>query len=288
MIIKAFKSGLLKAWRYRQVVLVVYVMTLVFASLVALPFKGLLDSKAGNSLIISDLVKGFDYTFLNDFLQNYGDGFLPLWDQSLLVLGFHFVFMVFLMGGIVKLVVVSQEKYDSSLFWGASGHYFWRMLRLTLYFLAIHGVVLMFFIYLFLKITKGMSPEKLDSELIIVDALKGLAPFYFLIGAFFFMWQDYAKIFLVKSDNRFITQPIIQSFQFVSRNFRKSYGLYLLNILLLATLIIVNHFLSCSFSIDSFGAIILVFVLSQVFIIGRLFLKLARLGSEASLLKDKL
>jgi len=288
MIIKAFKSGISKAWRYRRVVLVVYVTTLMLASLVALPFKGLLENKAGNSLIVSDLVKGFDYTFLNDFFQNYGEGFLPLWDQSILLVGFHFVFMIFLMGGIVKLVVVAPEKYDRLLFWGASGQYFWRLFRTTVYFLIIHGLILAFFVYLFLVITKGMSPEKLDSELIIVDTLKGLAPFYFFIGAFFFMWQDYTKIFIIEENRRFTTRPTLNALRFIMKNFRKSYGLYLLNILLLVLLIIGNHFLSCFLFVDSLKGIILAFVLSQVFIIGRLVLKLTRLGSEASLIKNKI
>ncbi len=280
MILTAFKSGISQAWRYRKIILIVYVLTLTLAALVAIPFKGLLESKAGHSLIVKDLVKGFDYTFLNDFLQNYGEGFLPILDQSILVAGLYFVFMVFLMGGIVKVLVDAPVIFDRSLFWGAAGQYFWRMIRLTFYFLIIHALVLGVFVFLFLQITKGMSPAKLDSEVVFMDTINTLGPIYFLVGAFFFMWQDYAKLFMVRNDNNLIFKPMLASLRFVINNFRKTYGLFLLNLLFLIILIYINYLLSKLFDIQSLSTIVWTFALSQMFIICRLFLKLARLGSE--------
>lgn len=279
MILKAIRSGGKQTWNYRRIITIVYAMTLIFAALVAYPFKGLLESKAGHSLMVKDLIKGFDYTFLNDFLQNYGEGFLPIIDQSVLVIGLHFICLVFLMGGIIKVLIIAPPKYDRSLFWGAAGQYFWRMLRLTIAFLIIHALVLAAFFFLFMTITKGMSPEKLDSELIIVDTLYWLGPVYLLVGGFFFMWQDYSKLFLVRDEHTFAVKAMFDSFFFIAKNFVKTYGLFLLNIALLIILIYGNYLLSKLFDIQALSTIIWSFFLSQVFVISRLMLKIIRLAS---------
>lgn len=284
-VIGALKQGFSAALGHLWIGLVFWGASLLLALLAALPFRSLLLGEAGNSLMLKDLVKGFDYTFLNDFMQNYGSGFTPILNQSLLLLGLQYLLLIFLVGGLVKVLWEQPQPEYRSTFWSGAGTYFWRMLRLSVFFLLIHGLVLVVFGFLYFKVVKGFSPQALESEGIITSSLRWLVPLYVLVAAVPMMWQDYAKVFLVKNNNRFIWSPIGEGGRFVIRHFVKAYPLYLLNMVLVLVLFMVNYFLVSLFDISSLGTIIGTFLLSQLFVFARYTMKVVNQGSIVALIK---
>jgi len=282
---QALKDGFSDSRRYWRVLIPFYAVTLLLAGLTALPWRALIYAEAGQSLILADLVKGFNYTFVNDFLQNYGAALGPLLNLSLLALIPYFLAMVFLVTGLVALILKSPATYERAVFWGGGGEYFSRILRLTLLFLVIHSLVLFVFILLYLTVIQGASPAKLDNEAIITASLNWLVPLYILAAALVFMWQDYAKVFLIRQQERWIWRPVGQSIRFVVRNFKNCYLTYLLNMLLLALVFLINHLITSMFEIDSAATIFVSFLISQVFLIARYVLKVVNLGSVVSLVE---
>ncbi|WP_367390404.1 hypothetical protein [Lewinella sp. LCG006] len=281
----ALKQGISAACRQWWMSLLLWATTLVLALLAAIPVRSLLAAEAGKSLMIKDLVKGFDYTFLNDFMQNYGSGFTPMLNQSLLLLAVQYLLLVFFVGGIVKVLWEQPSQDQRPMFWSSSARYFWRMLRLSLFFLVVHLLVLVIFGLLYMQVTKGLSPKALDSEGIITSSLRWLVPLYVLVAAVPMMWQDYAKVYLVKNDHRFIWSPIGEAGRFLIRRFPKAYPLYLLNIGILLLLFAVNYFLTGLFEISSLSTIIGAFILSQLFVFARYGLKIVNQGSIVGLLR---
>jgi len=101
-VLAALKQGFSVALGQGWITVVFWGASLLLALLAALPFRSLLVGEAGRSLMVKDLVKGFDYTFLNDFMQNYGVGFTPVLNQSLLLLALQYILLVFFVGGMVR------------------------------------------------------------------------------------------------------------------------------------------------------------------------------------------
>jgi hypothetical protein len=257
--------------------------SLLLALLAALPFRSLLLGEAGNSLMVKDLVKGFDYTFLNDFMQNYGTGFTPILNQSLLLLALQYLLLIFFVGGLVKVLLNHPTPLTRTLFWSGSAQYFWRMLRLSLFFLLLHLLVLLIFGLLYLQVTKGLSPQALDSEGVITSSLRWLVPLYLLVAAIPMMWQDYAKTFLVTNESRWIWRPIGSSGQFLLKQFRFVYPLYLLNLGLVALVFLANYWLSSLLVIDSFGEVVVSLLCTQLFVLVRYFFKIVNQGSVVAM-----
>ncbi len=289
-ITQAIKLGFKQVVQHKRLVLLLYLLTLLLGMLVAYPLKSFLASTLNHSLMVGDMVKGFDYTILNDFMNAYGAGISPILNQSLLIIGVFLVGIVFLMGGILysfnpsvnkELLAAVSEKTtsQSNAFWGNCAHFFWRLFRLSVYFLFLHGLVLSAFVFLFLSITKGISPREVADDTIIVNTFKYLCPLYLLVAAFFFMWQDYAKIHLVNHQQKWVLKSMGASLFFVLKNGFKTYGLYLVNILFLGLLVLVNYWLSNAFTINTGWHIFFSFLLSQIFIVGRFALKLLNLSS---------
>jgi hypothetical protein len=278
-VFKAILQGIQQTWKYKAMVFFLYLLTFLLAIFVAYPLKSLIESTVGHSMMISDLVKGFDYTFLNDFKNAHGDGFLPIIDQSITVLALYLLLFIFLTGGIISIFIQQPPKYSRSIFWGQSAEFFWRILRLTIYFLLIHSFIFLVFAFIFYTSSNGLSPFTLENEGTIAFNFKFVAPAYVLVAAFFFMWQDYTKVFLVAQDKTWIFQSLWSAFKFIFKNFRKTYGLYLLNLALWFLVIFINYFISTLIEFSSSSAILPSFLISQVFVLFRLALKLINISS---------
>ena len=73
--------------------------------------------------------------------------------------------------------------------------------------------------------------DNYDSEKYLWQVAYIILPIYLFVATLFFMVQDYAKVHIVASNQKWITQPILQAFRFVFKNFGKTLLLYLLNLL---------------------------------------------------------
>lgn len=283
MIIDSLKFGVRQLWQYKKIWFILYALTFVLAVFVAYPLHQYLEEKVGNSLMVNDLVEGFNYTFYADFMNHYGDGISPIFNQSFYIIILYLVLFIFLTGGILKTFIHRPHFYSPAIFWSNCATYFGKIFRLSFYFFIIHGIILAIFLTIFNMITKGMTPTNLESEGIIFVTIKYMTPIYILFASFFFMWQDYTKISLVKNEYKWIFQAMKNALVFIKNNFRKAFGLYLLNMLLLGLVFIINYFITTTFEIRSSNTILLSFFLSQLFIIARLGLKLINLSSAGHL-----
>lgn len=287
ILLKALQQGFKQTWRYKTIVFFLYFLTVLLALLVAYPFKNLLESTVGHSMMIADLVKGFDYTFLNDFKNAYGTGLLPIIDQSIAVIVLYLLLFIFLTGGIIATFVQQPKQYNRRIFWEQSAHFFGPFLRLTLYFLIIHGIILGIFLFIFYTSSNGLSPFSLENEGTIAINFKRIVPCYILIAAAVFMWQDYTKIFLVQQPQLWIYQALWAALQFLWSTFRQSYGLYLINLGLWALVVWVHYQLTKNIVYQDSLDIWYSFLLSQLFILNRLIVKLINLSSAVALVQEK-
>lgn len=271
-------EGWQRTRRYAKIALIFWLLSLVLALVASLPLRATLLAETGNSLILKDLLRGPNYTYLNDFLQNYGSALTPILNQSILIVVLQLLLIIFLTGGLVKTMVVQPARFDRHLFWGSSGTYFWRLLRLTIFFLVVHVLVLVFFGWIYLRVTKGMSPANLESEAIITSCLRWLVPLYLLVATIPLLWQDLAKIALVQSDSRLIYQPVHQGFKMLRKNFVKFYSLALILLVIGLALVGINYLLHAVIDIQSYATIVLSLLATQVIVIARYFMKVFGMG----------
>lgn len=286
IILQAIQHGFSQLLQYKRIVGLIYVLVLVLAIFIALPLQSYLTSKMGHSLMVEDLVKGFDYTVFTDFMNAYGDGVSPILNQSVLIVVLFLVLMIFLTGGLVSTLLSYPRRYQKALFWGKSATYFGRFFRLSFYFILIHGLTFFFFFWIYLKLTKGFNIAELETDEIVFDALFYVPLGYTIVSPLFFMWHDYAKIFIVQLNQPLLFQPIIGAFQFITRHFSKTYSTYFLNVLLLGFVFLLNHWMTQTFSVSTSSTIWITFFISQIFVLARLGLKLINLGSAVYLIKN--
>jgi hypothetical protein len=284
-IIKSYQSGWKKVWKNKKMWGLLYLLNFVFALLSAVPFSGFLSKSVGHTLENSNMLNGFDYTFISDLMREYGSGLSVIMSLSQGIIVLFFIFSIFWMGGILSILKLEDNDYSFRKFWQGSAIYFWRLIRLTFYFTFFQALLLGVFAFIFIQ--QGINPLEVESEVTIINSLMFLVPIYLLFATIIFMIQDYAKIHIVHQKKKVIFQSIKKAFSFVIKNFRKCFGLYLLNLLTFAVFFGTYWLLSNSFNSNSTPTIFLLFFIGQAFIFSRIAVKLLNLGSAIELFRSE-
>ncbi len=277
--IAAYTSGLKTIFGKGKLWLLLYALNFLFAILLAYPLSGFLGRKLGDTLAADKLFENFDYSIFNDFIIEYWDALGVIANQSIFGLLLYLLLSVFLVGGILNIFKEEGSGYGLANFWKGGGKYFWRMLRLTIYFLAMQiGILILFFI-LFSALTSG-GLERLHNEGEIIERGLIVLSIYLFFATIFFMIHDYAKIHVVATDKKMVFRPILDAFKWVFRNFGQAFLLYLLNLLTFGILFFIY------LKIDGGSAILAIFLIGQFFVLARIGTKLLNLASATKLYRS--
>ncbi len=285
--IRAYIEGWKAVFRNGRMWLALYLFNFLFALLAAIPFSGYLGKTVGQSLEPAHNLIGFNYTFINDFLREYGQGLSPVLDAALGFLVLYLFLAVFLTGGMLMVFRQFSEPFKWAVFWRGCFRFFWRLLRLTLYFALLHISVMALFGVAFYLATNGFAIFQMETELELLRPLYTLLPAYLLVATVFFMVQDYAKIHVVQVGPFLLARPILQAFGLVLRNFGPFFFLYFLNIVSLLLLFGIYWWVSSRFQATSGGAAALLFFWGQAFVFGRIGLRLLNLASATYLYQHR-
>lgn len=254
----------------------IYGITLVLGLLVALPFYGTLKIEDQNSLAFMKLLDGFDYTVYSDFMQRSERTISPLISVGRW-LGVLYVFLsVFFAGGILAQVAYLPHPFSVGLFWQGCSQYVRRFLQLffvTLLFVVVGGGLwLVMGTLAGIALTDTLTERGLFWIGILFFALFALtATFLLCIG-------DYAKVIMFRENESNAFRAFGRAGRFVLRNMAKTYGLYILLILIGTALFGVYFLIDEAILMSNWFTIMGMLVVQQGLIFARVGLKVWSLG----------
>lgn len=264
---------------------VFYLANFALAFLAAIPVSGFLGNTVGHSLSLKRSVAEFDYLFLNELMNEYTDLIRSILDQSLLFTGLFLLISVFMLGGLLTNLKKEEERFGFSIFLKGCAKYFWRMLRLTTYFLLIQGTVLFVFFSIYAAMNNGLSPFEMESEKKLIDSFMILVPIYVLVFTIISMIHDYTKIHTVHQDPTWLFNTFWEGFTIAFKNFRKFFFLYFLNMLTLFLILAIYYGVKGVFGTETMFTVFLTFLIGQLFIFARIGIKILNLSSATYLYK---
>lgn len=279
----------IKAWgtlfRNKRMWGIFYLANLGLAFLAAIPVSGFLGNNVGHSLSLKRSVEEFDYLFLNELMNEYGALIRSILDQSLLFTLLFLLLSVFMVGGFLYVLKKDQERFSFVLFLIGCSKYFWRMLRVTIYFLLIQVFVLFLFFSFFSLMVDGLSPFEMESERQLTNSFMILGPIYLLAFTIISMIHDYTKIHIVHKKPKWLFGTFWEGFKITFQNFRKFFFLYFLNILTFFLGLGIYYMVKGIFGTETMLAVFLTFFIGQIFIFFRIGIKLLNLSNATYLYK---
>ncbi|MBN8823823.1 MULTISPECIES: hypothetical protein [unclassified Spirosoma] len=255
----------------------IYGITLVLGLVVALPFYSTLLTEDQDSRAFLNLLNGFDYTIYSDFMQRSRKAILPLISVGRWLGALYLFLSIFFAGGILFRFSQPTARFDTGLFWQACTHYFGRFLRLF-------GVTL-----LFLLIGAGIWLVAGSLVAIVADdVLTERGQFW--VGAAFFACAaltgtlilcigDYAKVLMFREDSHQAFKSFGQAGRLVLGSILRTYGLYWLFILIGAGMFGLYFLIDEAILMSNWITILLMFIIQQAMIFGRIGLKVWALGT---------
>lgn len=282
--LKAYAGGFKAALNTKKLSATIYIITIMMALILAIPFQGTIEKEAGNSMAFTNLLKDFDYTVYKDFMNQSAQALQPYISAAIWMGIFYLIFTIFFEGGILTVLRRKEDKFSLRFFWEASAKYFSRFLRLAIYTIILQLITAGIVFAVLSKILSSASETVPSEASLFYIGLTGVI-IYILIFIFLLIVTDYAKVMLVENEEYRPLRTIIRSFGFVFRHFLSTYFLYLLLLIVPVLLFVIYFRAEDAIGMSSGGKIFIIFIIQQLFIWARIFIKIWILGSELNLYK---
>ncbi len=281
-ILNAFKSAgsrSVKSWR---TILIIWLLSFLLVSLLAIPMKGALKSGFGNSMITENLREGFNVevfadmgTYLKSLASLISSGFF-------LALIFGLILNAFVTGGLFDCLKGSETGYSAAEFFRASAKNFWSFLVVSLILSLIIYVGAILIIVLPVSLTAQSDTQ---SDLTIIRTGIISISVFSLLLAIMLLAADYARAWQVIQDKSRPFSAIGFGFGQTFRTFLSSYPMMIiLMVLQLLYLWLVSKIIPGMYP-GSGSGIFLLFLLSQFLFIIKIFLRVIRYGSVTALME---
>lgn len=307
--LSSWRDGWTRVVAAPAIVAGVFAMTFLLALPLALTMRGALAAHLGNSLAAETAATSVNYDWWQEFAAQatgLGTTFTPSIIGVAMVLdnvsnvldargsilpitaalGLYLAGWAFLSGGILDRYA-RQRPIRVYGFFGASGVHFFRFLRLA----ALSGLAYWWlFAYVhpwlfeeqFVNLTRGMSVERTAIAVRVV--------FYLLFGAVLLATNlvvDYTKVRIIVEDRRSVLGALAASLRFIRHHWRQVLALFALNSLMFLTVIAVWALIAPGAGGTGL-AMWLTFLLSQLYIVARVLVKLQFIASYVALFQANL
>ena len=278
-ILTSYFNGFVLAYRAKKLVTTIFFITLFIALIIAIPFGSTLGKKAGNSMAFVSLIKGFNFSVYQDFMNQFSGSIYPFISVAIWMGVFYLLFTIFFEGGVLDILIRNERKYSLITFWGAGARYFSRFLRLAVYSVVIQIVIAIAVYIPVINILDSVSANAANEKTLFYILLTGVI-IHLIFFIFILTVTDYAKIMMVENKNYKPLKTLIKSFGFVLRHFLSTYSLYLSLLIMPVAIFIIYFWLEAQIGMSTGITIFIIFIVQQVFIWCRILIKIWILGSE--------
>ncbi|MCP2521017.1 hypothetical protein NLD30_11320 [SCandidatus Aminicenantes bacterium Aminicenantia_JdfR_composite] len=278
-IFKVFINGILTANNNYKIIIYLWVINFLYSFMLVVPIYFLINMDISKSLMGERMAQGFDLFWLGDFIYKFRHISLALIGWVIFPALIYLLLYIFLNGGIIGRLSVNFEKVNLKNFFSDCGQFFWRFFKLFLISIIVY-IIFVGLIYKIIGSILEIFTKRAVTEwpLIIVSNLKIII--FLLLFTIINMFFDYAKIRLVISNSKKVLRETLFTLNFLRRRFFKVWALYLLICLLFLIITIIYLETAHIMPKNTMFFIFLIFIFQQIYIFGRLWVRLIFFASE--------
>ncbi len=192
------------------------------------------------------------------------------------VVAVYLLVWIFLSGAIVDRLARARPL-GATTFFALGGGYFFRLLRLAVLAFAVYWFLFAVVHPWLFETVLDRATRDLTSESRGLAVVGGLYAVFVLLLGLVSLVVDFTRVRLVVEDRRSVLAGLAAGLRFLRRRFWRSAGLYALNVV--GLLILARLWLQMAVGAD--GADWLALLVSQVYLVARIWARMAFLGSEA-------
>ncbi|TAL66626.1 MAG: hypothetical protein EPN88_08060, partial [Bacteroidetes bacterium] len=131
-ILISIKSGFARSLRNWKGLLIDWILTFSLVILVAFPFRGVLNSIIGSSMVLEKLADGINFDVIADLGTNFRTLMTMFTSGLFLVIFLGLLLNIFITGGLFSCMRGSNGKFSSALFFSGATSNFWSYFMIML------------------------------------------------------------------------------------------------------------------------------------------------------------
>jgi hypothetical protein len=276
-------DGLRAAGRQPKLVVLLWAWYALLSLIPALPAYAWLTSALNFSPAAATALQRFDFGLFGDLMNYDQSSVFSVITMTMFAAGIvALVSSAFVMGGTLEVLCSEDDRRTfMHRFYRGGGHFFWRFVRLAL----LAGVCLAVSVPVVSGVLGAAGVPLAESEWEPAGYLVGYVTVAVavIVAALFLLALDYARIRVAREDSRKMLRAYFGSLGFVLRHLVTTYGIGLGIIVMLATVMGLYVAYETNSPAASTGALILtLFVLQQVTVAARVYLRVSLIGAEWS------
>jgi hypothetical protein len=282
-IILAIQSGLFRVFKAWKGILIFWFISLVMVSFLIFPLRASLNAVFGNSMVIEKLVNGINVDVLGDMGPNLYSIVSSLFSGILILSLVALLINAFITGGLFDSLRKGSERFNAENFFRTSAKNFWSFIIIT----AILYVIIIFLILIVIVVPLLMAGKSESaSEGIFLRTLAVSCSVFLAAILIVFLVADYARAWQASFNQTACFKAIGFGFSQTFRNFFSSIILMIIMFLFQALLAGGVIKLIAGYTPSTAGQVFLLFIISQLFIVFKIFLKALRYASVTSLMEE--
>ncbi len=278
----AIRTGTKKVNYNLHFIALLWIINIAFAMVLSMTLFRLLNADLSRSAVGDTLLQGFDGRWFEEFFFR-SRVTLEMFPHTLIIVGsIYILIQTFLLGGLIAVLNSHERKTLFIDFFYGGVQYFYRFFKILLIMLAVYAG-------LFLVNRWGTAATEIllggsESEILTIAVI--ITRYCLLALIFFFLniVSDYTKIAIVVRQENRVLREWWRAGRFAIANAGSTIGLYVALFLLGAAFFGIYFVLEglCE-PVSSYGMIFLVFVLHQIYIGARIWLRMMFYAGQLSL-----
>jgi hypothetical protein len=271
---------------YRNIPLVttLYGLNLLLASVIAMAFRAFV-ADPGNAGALGPLLKDFDMTLVYDFLHTRGDAIRAIGQVVLFMILLSVPLNAVSSGGVLAMLG-NDAPYSLRAFLGGCGTFAFRFLRLLVLTGIMAGLAGIAVVACATPVLGGLI-RNYTSEIPLFEGAAAAALAIVAVLILVVMASDYARVLTVRSDSRSMTRALGTSFLFLAKNGWGAIALQVIVALLAACLFALYQGLAGLLEMNSGPKVVIVFIVQQVFVWCRSFLRVMLFSCELAFTRSR-
>jgi len=282
-IIRSIKSGVSRALNAWKGAMIIWFVSLILISLLAIQLRSMLNAGLGKSMITEKLINGVDMDVLSDLGKTMSSMIASFTSGLFLLILTGIVLNAFLTGGLFDTLKENSPKLSGRSFFRASAENFWAFLVITL---IISLIILIIFILLIVVPLSVVANSDIRAEGAMMKTGLIVVPVFFLLVSILLLVADYSRAWKVSLAGKGCFSALGFGFSHSFRTFFSSFPLMII-ILIFQGLFgwAVIKILTWLKPVTG-GGVFLLFIVSQFLFFFKIILKVIRYGSVTSLMEQ--
>ncbi|MFA7288895.1 MAG: hypothetical protein WC055_08435 [Melioribacteraceae bacterium] len=264
-------------------VILLWAINAISAVVLTVPIYQLLIDSLGQSLYSDKLAVDFDLMWFAQFQNIYKIHIEQIPLNIYFVVGIYTLIQTFFLGGLISVFHQPQKNHMVDFFFGGV-KYFYRFVKILVATLFLY--VAAFIINDFAGDLIGWTYSNSESVMgdFVIRSLRYILLIFF-IGVISII-ADYSKVSLGVKDSNTVFKEIYSAILFIKKNFFKVFAIFLIIAILGALGAVFYNLLNRFIPRTPYYYLVITFILQQMLIIFRLYIRMLFCATEVSLFKD--